>query len=183
MMKNTLDNTFFTDENMSFVIVSSELVDSVQDILDHNNHYHTNVLKTPATGLAARALEAETPTVDGSRVFRRFMLIYQAQTPVAVVDLFVGYPNYKCASIAMFLVRDSHQRKGIATQILTESLPRLLAHHHPAVQTLVISLTDNNIPALRCLLKAKFDRTNSWQKLDANGQTVTAVTFKSSLHR
>ena len=182
MMKNTQDNTFFTDGNTSFVLVNRELIPNVQDILDHNSNYHTSIVKTPATGLAARAFEAETPNVEGSRVFRRFMLITQNDTPVAVVDLFVGYPNYKCASLAMCLVRDTHQRKGIATTLLSQNIPRLLAQHHPAVQTLVISITDNNIAALRCLLKVKFERTNSWQKLDVNGQTVTAVTFKSALN-
>lgn len=170
--------TIFTDDQLSFEYVESSNLDLAQDVLNHNGYYHSTIVQTQPTGLAARCLAAEPPKVAGSRVFKRFFLIRQGAQQVAVMDIFVGFPNYKTASIALFMVHDGYQRKGIARQILTHALPRLLREIHPAVESITISLTDNNIPALRCLLECKYERTNSFAKLDANGKPIVAVTFK-----
>ncbi|MBQ1267276.1 MAG: GNAT family N-acetyltransferase [Proteobacteria bacterium] len=168
----------FSDGRLSFEFVDVSNLDLAQDVLNHNGYYHTSIVQTQPTGLASRCLQAPPPPVSGSRVFKKFLLIRQETQPVAVIDMFVGFPNYKTASIAMFMVHDGYQRKGIARQMLTHALPGFLKECHPAVETIAISVTDNNIPALRCLLECQYERTNAFSKLDANGKPIVAVTFK-----
>lgn len=177
-----MQNVIFRDADLSFVAMDEDLLNSAQDILNHNGYYHSSVVYTQPAGLAERCLHAEPPAGDGSRVFKKFILILQNNTPVAIIDVFVGFPNYKTASIAMFMVHDGYHKKGIATKVLSHALPSFLREVHPAVQVISISLTDNNVPALRCLLKCQYERTNTWAKHDANGRPITAVTFKRSIN-
>lgn len=159
-------------------------VSAVQSILDHAPYYHTNIVQYPASGLAQRCLTAEVPKVEGSRVFKRYFLIEDASIgcdPVAALDLFVGFPNYKTASVAMLVIREENQRKGLGTKLLTEVIPGFLKEYHPAVQFLSISLTENNVPALRCLLKCEYERTNRWEKLDIQNRPVTALTYRKNI--
>ena len=157
---------------------------SVRDVLDHNSHYHQNIVFRSPEGLAERTLDVEVPQVQGSRVFRRFHLI-EAPTlsprPVALCDTFVGFPNYKTASVALLMVHEGYHRKGIGSHFLTLTLPKFLRETHPAVTWISVSLTDNNVPALRCLLKCRYTRSNQWEKLDARGRPVTAITFKLNI--
>ena len=173
--------TVFSDAELGFEYVDTSNLELAQDVLNHNTFYHNSIVQTQPAGLAMRCLHAEAPRVSGSRVFKKFFLIRQGGQPVAIMDIFVGFPNYRSASIAMFMVHDGFKRKGIAKQVLTHALPLFLREHHPAVETVVISLTDNNIPALRCLLECQYERTNACSKLDANGRPVVAVTFKRRL--
>jgi len=177
-----MTQNIFADSSFDVQLVSYENLQFAQDILNHNNVYHTTIVYTQPNGLAERCLNAQPPSVEGSRVFKKFLLFSQNNQHVAVVDIFAGFPNYKTASIALFMVHDAWHRKGIAKSILTHTLPALLREYHPAVETISISLTDNNIPALRCLVKCGFDRTNTWAKLDANGRPITAVTFKAAVN-
>ena len=161
--------------------VMAEDIASVQSILDHAAYYHTTIVQYSPSGLADRCFHAEPPKVDGSRVFKRFLAITDTSlnaSPIAALDLFVGYPNYKTASVAMLVIRDEYQRKGVGTKLLTEAIPAFLNEYHPAVTTLAISLTENNVPALRCLLKCKYERTNRWEKLDIKGRPIIALTYK-----
>ncbi len=177
-----MSNITYHHDDLDFISVDAENVRLVQDILNHNAYYHTSIVFTQPTGLAERCLNAEPPKVEGSRVFKKYMLVLQNGSPVAAFDLFVGFPNYKTASIAMFLVHESMHRKGIATHVLARAMPAFLRELHPAVETISVSLTDNNVPALRCLVKCEYERTNTWSKLDANGRPITAVTFKRKIN-
>lgn len=176
-----MSQSIYKDAALELQYVTSDNLGLAQDILNHNPFYHNSVVYTQPSGLAERCLNAAPPTVEGSRVFKKFILFTQGPQHVAVMDIFVGFPNYKTASIALFMVHENCHRKGIATQILTRTLPHFLRETHPAADFISISLTDNNIPALRCLLKCHYERTNTWSKLDANGRPITAVTFKASI--
>ncbi len=159
-------------------------IDSVQSILDHAAYYHTSIVQYSAAGMAERCFGAEPPKVDGSRVFKHFIYVEDPSIgsgPLAAIDIFVGFPNYKIASIAMFVIRDEFQRKGLGTRLLTETLPAFLHEYHPAVECISVSLTENNVPALRCLLKCQYERTNRWEKLDVNGRPIIALTYRKSL--
>ncbi len=156
----------------------------VQSILDHAPYYHTTIVQYTPTGIAQRCFDSPPPEVKNSRVFKRFFVVHDAtrdNLPVAAVDLFVGYPNYKIASIAMCVIREDCQRKGIGTRLLTGTLPAFLREYHPAVQTLSVSLTENNVPALRCLLKCAYSRTDQWEKLDINGRPIIALTYRRNI--
>ena len=164
--------------------VTAPEVPAVQSILDHAAYYHTSIVQYPATGMAARCFQAEPPKGDGNRVFKRFFLVEDSSIgpgPLATVDLYVGFPNYKTASIAMCVVREEFQRKGLGKKLLLEALPGFLRDQHPAVETLSISLTDNNTPALRCLVSCQYERTNRWEKLDIKGRPIIAVTYQKSV--
>ena len=164
--------------------VTAPEIAQVQAILDHAVYYHSTIVKYPATGMAQRCFYAKPPEGDGSRVFKRFFLVDDSSIgpgPLAAIDLYVGFPNYKTASIAMCVIRDEYQRKGLGRKILTEALPGFLRDQHPAVQFLSVSLTDNNVPALRCLLSCQYERTNRWEKLDIKGRPITAVTYQKSV--
>ena len=171
-------------DNISLKTVTESELAQVQTILDHAPYYHTTIVQHSPAGLAERCLHAETPQVEHSRVFKHFFLITDqalSDDPIATLDLFVGFPNYKTASIAMLVIREEFQRKGLGSRLLTQTLPAFLRDHHPAVDTLSVSLTENNVPALRCLLKCKFDRTNRWEKLDINGRPIIALTYKQKI--
>ena len=171
----------FSFENITMKKVTEEDISSVQSILDHAAYYHTTIVQYSPSGLADRCFHAEPPQIEGSRVFKRFLAITDnalTPGPIAALDLFVGYPNYKTASVAMLVIRDEYQRKGLGTKLLTEAIPAFLSEYHPAVTTLAVSLTENNVPALRCLLKCKYERTNRWEKLDIKGRPIIALTYK-----
>ena len=173
----------FSFENISMKIVTEDDISSIQSILDHAAYYHTTIVQNSPSGLADRCFHAEPPKLDDTRVFKRFLAITDnalAPTPIAALDIFVGYPNYKTASVAMLVIRDEYQRKGLGTKLLTEAIPAFLSEYHPAVTTLAISLTENNVPALRCLLKCKYERTNRWEKLDIKGRPIIALTYKKA---
>lgn len=153
----------------------------MQNILDRAPYYHTTVLRRSSAGLADRCYRAEVPTVSGSRVFRHLFLGSDSRlsiSPAFALDVFVGYPNYKTASVAMFVVREDCQRKGIGREVLTQTLPQYLREYRPAADTLSVSLTENNVPALRCLVASGYERTNRWEKLDIDGNPVIALTYK-----
>lgn len=161
-------------------VTSSEIA-QVQDILNHAPYYHNTIVQYPAAGIAERCFAAKPPQGQGNRVFKRFFLIEDealTRGPLATLDLYVGFPDYKTASVAMCVVREDCQRKGVGSRILTEAIPGFLRARHPAVQIISVSLTDNNIPALRCLAKCGFERTNRWEKLDIKGRPIIAVTFQ-----
>ena len=174
----------FAFEQLLLSPVEAPDVPVVQSILDHAAYYHTTIVQYSPAGMAQRCFDAPPPEVKNSRVFKRFLLV-QDQTrnnmPVAAVDLFVGYPNYKIASIAMCVVREDCQRKGIGTRLLTGALPAFLREFHPAVETISVSLTDNNVPALRCLLKCAYSRTDCWEKLDIKGRPIIALTYRRNI--
>lgn len=177
------DGTFTYDTIQMRTVTESD-VSAVQTVLDHASYYHANVVKYPANGLAERCFHAEPPKADGGRVFKRYFVIEDSSVgpgPLATLDLYVGFPNYKTASIAMFVIREDFQRKGLGSRLLLEAIPAFLKEYHPAVELLSVSLTENNVPALRCLLKCKYERTNRWEKLDINNRPVIAVTFKKNL--
>ena len=158
----------------------------VQEVLNHAPYYHTTIVQHSASGLAERCFEAPAPEVENSRVFKRFFIVDAptiAKFPVATVDLYAGFPNYKTASIAMLVVREDCQRKGIGSTLLTRVLPAFLAECHPAVEFLSVSMTENNVPALRCLVKNQFERTNRWEKLDINDKPVIALTYRLRLKK
>ncbi len=174
----------FTYESIRFRAVTESDISSVQTVLDHASYYHTNIVQYPANGLADRCFHTEPPKVEGSRVFKRFFMIEDSSLgpgPLAALDLFVGFPNYKTASIAMLVIREDFQHKGLGVKLLTEAIPAFLKEYHPAVEWLSVSLTENNVPALRCLLKSKYERTNRWEKLDIKGRPIIAVTFKKNI--
>ena len=174
----------FSSNQLTLRLVESPDIPVVQSILDHTPYYHSTIVKHSPDGLAQRCFEATPPEVKNSRVFKRFFLVHDAlldNRPVAAVDLFVGYPNYKIASIALCVIQEDCQRKGIGTRLLTGALPAFLRSVHPAVETLSVSLTENNVPALRCLLKCKFTRTDRWEKLDINGQPIIALTYRRNI--
>lgn len=173
----------FSFESVSMKAVTEADLVSMQSILDHAAYYHTTIVQYSPSGLADRCFHAEPPKVEGSRVFKRFLAITDnalTASPIAALDLFVGYPNYKTASVAMLVIRDEYQRKGLGTKLLTEAIPAFLSEYHPAVTTLAVSLTENNVPALRCLLKCKYERTNRWEKLDIKGRPIIALTYKKT---
>ncbi len=174
------DGTFqYQTTTLRFVQPSD--VSAVQSVLDHAPYYHNNIVQYSCEGLAQRCLTADPPKVDGSRVFKRYFLVEDssiAPGPLAAIDLFAGFPNYKIASIAMLIIREDCQRKGLGHKLLTEVLPAFLREYHPAVDTLSVSLTENNVPALRCLLKCEYERTNRWEKLDIKGRPVIALTYR-----
>ncbi|MBQ9395446.1 MAG: GNAT family N-acetyltransferase [Proteobacteria bacterium] len=174
----------FTIGTLKMQTVTENEVSDVQSVLDHAPYYHSNIVQYPASGLAQRCLTAEVPKVEGSRVFKRYFLIEDSSFgpgPLAALDLFVGFPNYKTASVAMLVIREDYQRKGLGTKLLTEGIPGFLNEYHPAVQFLSISLTENNVPALRCLLKCEYERTNRWEKLDIRNRPVIALTFRKNI--
>ena len=174
----------FRSDQLILSLVEAPDIPVVQSILDHASYYHTTIVQYSPSGLAQRCFDAPAPEVKNSRVFKRFFLVQdelQNNQPVATVDLFVGYPNYKIASIAMCVVREEYQRKGIGTRLLTGALPAFLRNFHPAVETISVSLTDNNVPALRCLLKCAYSRTDRWEKLDINGRPIIALTYRRNL--
>ena len=173
----------FSFDTIAMKKVNEEDLSTMQSILDHAAYYHTTIVQYSPSGLADRCFHAEPPKVEGSRVFKRFLAVPDnalAPSPIAALDLFVGYPNYKTASVAMLVIRDEYQRKGVGTKLLTEAIPAFLAEFHPAVTTLAVSLTENNVPALRCLLKCKYERTNRWEKLDIKGRPIIALTYKKT---
>lgn len=171
----------FQFESITFQSTSDRDIPQIQEILNRAPYYHTTLLRQSSAGLADRCFHADPPTVEGSRVFRHLMLGSDSRlsiSPSFVVDLFVGFPNYKTASIAMFVVREDCQRKGTGSAVLTAALPAFLREYHPAVRTLMVSLIENNVPALRCLIASKYERTNRWEKLDLQGNSVIALTYK-----
>ena len=174
----------FTHDTVTMKIVESSDLASVQEILDHAPYYHTSVVQSSPSGLAERCFYAEPPEVKNSRVFKRFLLITDsafASSPIATLDLFVGFPNYKTASIAMMVIREEYQRKGLGMKLLMHAIPAFLRASHPAVEFLSVSLTENNVAGLRCLLKCQFERTNRWEKLDIKGRPIIALTYKKNL--
>lgn len=177
------DGTYTYDTIKMRTVKESDIA-SVQTVLDHASYYHSNIVQYPANGLADRCFHAEPPKVEGSRVFKRYFVIEDSSLgagPVAALDLFAGFPNYKTASIAMLVIREDFQRKGLGSRLLLEAIPGFLKEFHPAVEFLSVSLTENNVPALRCLLKCKYERTNRWEKLDIKGRPIIAVTFKKNI--
>ena len=179
-----MPNGTFRNGQVTLRAITHADIPAIQDVLDHAPHYHTSIVGVPPAGLAARAFAASPPDVKGSRVFRYFMAADDTDIhhkPAAAIDLFVGFPSFKIASLAMLVIREDAQRKGLGRRRLTSALPAFIRHFHPAVESLSVSLTDNNVPALRCLLACKFERTNQWEKIDALGRTVTALTYRRKI--
>ena len=174
----------FRYQSVALHSVTREDVPMVQGILDHAAYYHANIVQVPAAGMAGRCFEAEVPRVEGTRVYKHFFYVEDSSLgniPLAALDLFVGFPNYKTASVAMLVIRDEYQRKGLGGRLLTETIPAFLRAYHPAVEWLSVSLTENNVPALRCLLKSQFERMNRWEKLDIKGRPIIALTYRRSV--
>ncbi len=177
------DGTYKNGTTTLRLVKPSDIPD-VQSVLDHAPTYHSSIVQYSASGMAERCLNAEPPKVEGSRVFKRYFIVEDssiAPGPIAAIDLFVGFPNYRIASVAMFVIREQCQRKGLGTRLLTEVLPGFLQEYHPAVEWLSVSLTENNVPALRCLLKCKYERTNRWEKLDIKGRPIIALTYRKNI--
>lgn len=179
-----MNSACFTYSSVTLKYVAESDLANVQSILDHAAYYHTTIVQTSPAGLAERCFRTEPPKLKDSRVFKRFLLVTDSSLspePIATVDLFVGFPNYKTASIAMCVIREDFQRKGLGTKLLTTALPAYLRENHPAVEQISVSLTENNIPALRCLLKAKYEQTNRWEKLNIQNKPVIALTYKRNV--
>lgn len=179
-----MNSASFTHNSVTLKYVTESDLPDVQNILDHAAYYHSTIVQTSPSGLAERCFRAEPPQVKDTRVFKRYMLVTDtalSASPIAALDLFVGFPNYKTASIAMCVIREDFQRKGLGLKLLTQVLPAYLREAHPAVETLSVSLTDNNIPALRCLLKAKYEQTNRWEKLNIHNKPIIALTYKRNV--
>jgi len=177
-------NVIFTCDAVTLKTVEASDLPLVQSILDHAPYYHTTIVQNPPSGLAERCFYAETPEVPHTRVFKHFFLIRDLQfgeMPVATLDLFVGFPNYQTASVAMLVIREEYQRKGLGQKLLTHVIPAFLREHHPAVAYLSVSLTENNVPGLHCLLKSQYERTNRWEKLDIKGRPIVALTYRCKL--
>ena len=174
----------FHHDTVTMKMVESSDLPSVQAILDHAPYYHTSIVQFSPSGLAERCFHAEPPEVEHSRVFKRFFVITDTafgSSPVATLDLFVGFPNYKTASVAMLVIREENQRKGLGLKLLTRVIPAFLREHHPAVEYLSVSLTENNVAGLRCLLKSQYERTNRWEKLDIKGRPIIALSYRKKL--
>ncbi|MFA5625260.1 MAG: GNAT family N-acetyltransferase [Bradymonadales bacterium] len=174
--------SIYSNSELSFNVVQQEDIALAQEIFERNSVYHNSVVHKSPSAMAEACFHSQAPAVKNSRVFKYFLLIDMpklATKPVAVLDLFVGFPNYKMASIATLLVRENLHRKGIASSILA-SLPQFLQQAHPACTTLSISVTDNNVAALRCLVKNEFKRVDSFLKIDANDREYTALTYRKS---
>lgn len=168
-------------DTITMRLVTREDIEDVQSILDHATYFNHTVVRYDPVGMAQRCFTMEPPTVEGSRVFKRFFIIEDssiAPGPLATLDLFVGFPNYQVASIAMFVIHEKYQRKGLGARLLTEAIPGFLSEYHPAVQWISVSLTENNVPGLRCLLKCKYERTNRWEKLDIKGRPIIALNYR-----
>lgn len=179
-----MSNGIFRSGQMIFRAVERSDLERVQAVLDKAAYYHTTIVQRSPSGLAQRMYEAAAPQVDGGRVFRHFMMVELSAhegNPIGVLDIFAGFPSYKICSVASFILRDDCQRKGYGKMILTETLPSFLKMYHPAVTTLSISLTENNVPGMRCLLSSGYERTNRWEKLDMNGKPIIAVTFRKAV--
>ncbi|MBR4984516.1 MAG: GNAT family N-acetyltransferase [Proteobacteria bacterium] len=181
-----MSSASFTHQSVTLKYVTEDDLSDVQNILDHAAYYHSTIVQTSPSGLAERCFHSEPPKLKDSRVFKRFMLVTDSSlspAPIAALDIFVGFPNYKTASIAMCVIREDFQRKGLGLKLLTEVIPAFLRETHPAVEQLSISLTENNIPALRCLLKAKYEQTNRWEKLNIHNKPVIALTYKRNVRQ
>lgn len=163
--------------------VTPSNLQEAQEIFDKNVAYHQSIIKKSSENMAERCMNAPLPEVRGTRVFKYFMLVTVmslSPSPVGVIDFYVGFPNFRTATIASLLVRENYHRKLVASEVF-RAVRDFLGEYHPAVEMLSISVTDNNIPALRCLVKNQFERTNTWQKLEDDGCEFTAVMFKKSL--
>lgn len=176
----------FTFESITLKTAERSDISEMQNILNRASYYHTTILQQSAAGLAERCFHAEVPTVSGSRVFRHLFLGSDARVGIApsfVLDVFVGFPNYKIASVALFVIREDCQRKGTGREVLSQTLEQYLREYHPAVETISVSLTENNVPALRCLVASEYERTNRWEKFDIQGRPVIALTYRKNFRQ
>ena len=179
-----MSRDLFTFESITLKTVEPSDIAEMQNILNRASYYHTTILQQSPAGLADRCFRAEVPTVSGSRVFRHLFLGSDARvgiSPSFALDVFVGFPNYKIASVALFVIREDRQRKGTGREVLSQTLAQYLIEYHPAVETISVSLTENNVPALRCLVASGYERTNRWEKLDINGRPIIALTYRRSV--
>lgn len=163
---------------------------AAQEVFDATPSYHRMVMGHGATeDLARRCFEQEPPKPKkGIRVYKRMLGVERSRAPgdgrtpelVGVIDLYVGYPAYHIATMALMLIRESLQRQGYGSATL-DALRAWLRRHHPAVEWLDCSITDDNLAATRFLLRAGFERTNSWHEVEVAGQRRRVIRLEHRL--
>lgn len=155
-----------------------------QDVLNHAQRYHRMVHGRDAPADAARRIfdRKHSAPQPGIRVWKRYLGIFPAGSDamVGVLDLFIGYPRYNVSSLATMVLREAYQRRGLGTATL-ELMTDWIRKHHPAVEWLDVSITDDNLQATRFLMKFGFQRTNDWEKFELEGKTKRIIRLEYPL--
>lgn len=159
-----------------------------QQVFEQNVRYHRFLGRGVDPAAARKCFDKEPPKpVKGVKVFKRFLGVFPSPDEdvrniemIGVADIYVGYPGYQIATISTFMLRESWQHKGLGTQTI-DAIVKWLARNHPAVEWLDASITDNNIPATKFLLKSGFDRTDSWHEVGEGDEKRRVIRLERKL--
>lgn len=165
---------------------------AAQEVFDATPSYHRMMLGQVAPAdIARRCFEQQPPAPKkGIRVFKRLLGIERRRAVgdergpelIGLMDLYVGYPGYQIATLALFVLRESLQRRGYGTAALGE-LRAWLRSHHPAIEWLDCSVTDDNLAGTRFLIKSGFERTNSWHEVEVAGKARRVIRLEHRLRK
>lgn len=173
-------------EDIVLAEIESRDITEAQGVFDQTPRFHRLLHGKPADpDMARRCFEKKPPKPrHGLRVWKHFLGVFPvgSEEMIGAIDLFVGYPSYDIATIATFLLRESHQRKGHGSAAM-KAMVQWLRKRHPAVLCADITLTDDNIPATRFLLSQHFQRTNDWDRIEIGGVDKRVIRLERLLKK
>lgn len=98
---------------------------SLLALCESNPQYYRHLHEIPTRRSLAGSMSELPPHCGPNQ--KHFVGFFQGDELVAVMDLVLGYPDANAAFIGFLMVAAKHQRHGVGSQIVAETLGRLHA--------------------------------------------------------